>query len=81
MPVLAQLSPAPYVGHGENAAEIEPGQQPRRESGVDVDGIGAIGLQIERRGAVAFDPSGVDDRQRDHGSVAGGDHHLLALVF
>ncbi len=81
MPVLAQFAPAAHVGHGEHPAEIQPGQEPRSESGVDVDSVGAVGLQIERRGAVAFDVLGVDDRQRDHGPVPRGDHHLLARVL
>ena len=55
VPVLAELAAAAHVGHREDAAEVEPGQHAGDEAGVEVDAVGAVGVQIERRGPVALD--------------------------
>ncbi len=80
VPALAQFAAAAHMGDREYAAEVEPGQHARLESRIDVQAIGAIGLQIERRGSVARHALLVDDRQRDMDPVAGGDQDLLALI-
>ena len=80
VPGVAQLAAAAHVGHGVDAAEVEPRQNPRRKGRIEVELVGAIGGQVGGRAAVAGRRLGVDDRERHERPIANLHHHLAALV-
>ena len=80
MPVLAAFAAAAHMRHREHAAKIEKRQPAGQKHRVQRDAIGAVGLQQQRRLAVALQPAAIDDRQRNSGPIPRRGENFLRSV-